>query len=99
MATSSNDNLKAAAAYLVGFITGAIILLTEKKSKYVRFHAMQSILWSILFMVLGFIPVLGIFASLLSIVLWIVLMWKAFNGEMYKLPYLGDFAEEQLKKI
>jgi uncharacterized membrane protein len=29
--------------------------------------------------------------------LWIVLMVKAFMGERYKLPYIGDFAERQLK--
>jgi uncharacterized membrane protein len=29
--------------------------------------------------------------------LWIALMVKAFQGERYKLPYLGDVAEQFLK--
>ncbi|MBI5465330.1 DUF4870 domain-containing protein [Candidatus Gottesmanbacteria bacterium] len=104
---SSNENLMGALTYLLGFITGIIFLLVEKQSKFVRFHAMQStILFGGLFVVnvaLGFIPLLGWLAglllSLLGFVLWIVLMWKAFQGEMYKVPYVGDIAEKQLAKM
>jgi uncharacterized membrane protein len=102
-----NENLMGALTYLLGCVTGIIFLLIEKKSKFVRFHAMQStILYGGLFVVniaLGFIPILGWLAglllSLLGFILWIVLMWKAFQGEMYKLPYIGDIAEKQLAKM
>lgn len=102
-----NENLMAAVAYLLGFITGIILLLVEKQSKFVRFHAMQSvILFGGLFVVnmaLGFIPILGWLVGLLlsfaAFILWIVLMWKAFQGEMYKVPYVGDLAEKQLAKM
>lgn len=103
----SNDNLMGAVAYLLGFITGIVLLLVEKKSKFVRFHAMQStLLFGGLFIanvILGFIPLLGWLVGLLlslgSFVLWIVLMWKAFQGETYKLPYVGAIAEKQLAKM
>lgn len=102
-----NENLMGAAAYLLGFITGIIMLLLEKQSKFVRFHAMQStILFGGVFvinMALGFIPILGWIAglilSLVSFILWIVCMWKAFQGEMYKVPYVGEMAEKQLAKM
>lgn len=102
-----NDNMLGAVAYLLGFITGIVLLLVEKKSKFVRFHAMQStITFGGLFvinMALGFIPLLGwlvgFLLSLGAFVLWIVLMWKAFQGEMYKLPYVGELAEKQLAKM
>lgn len=102
-----NENLMGAATYLLGFITGIIFLLVEKESKYVRFHAMQStILFGGVFIAniaLGFIPLLGWLVGLLlslgTFVLWIILMWKAFQGEKWKVPYIGDIAEEQLKKI
>ncbi|MCL4360535.1 DUF4870 domain-containing protein [Patescibacteria group bacterium] len=102
-----NENLMAAAAYLLGFVTGIIILLIEKQSKFVRFHAMQStILFGGIFVaniVLGFIPILGwivgLVLSLVAFILWIVLMWKAFQGEMYKVPYVGDMAAQQLAKM
>lgn len=96
-----------AAAYLLGFVTGIILLLVEKESKFVRFHAMQStVLFGgifILNLALGFIPVLGwllgLLLSLGSFILWILCMWKAFQGEMYKVPKIGDIAEAQLAKM
>ena len=102
-----NENLMGAATYLLGFITGIIFLLVEKESKYVRFHAMQStILFGGVFIAniaLGFIPflgwVVGLLLSLGTFILWIILMWKAFQGEKWKVPYVGDIAEEQLKKL
>ncbi len=102
-----NENLMAAASYLLGFITGVIFLLVEKQSKVVRFHAMQStVLFGGIFVLniaLGFIPILGwlvgLLLSLASFVLWIVCMWKAFQGEMYKVPFVGDIAEKQLAKM
>ncbi|MEK7065502.1 MAG: DUF4870 domain-containing protein [Patescibacteria group bacterium] len=97
----------AAASYLLGFVTGIIFLLLEKQSRFVRFHAMQStILFGGIFvvnLVLGFIPILGwivgLLLSLVAFILWIVLMWKAFQGEMYKVPYVGAIAEKQLAKM
>lgn len=107
MATQGNENILGAVSYLLGFVTGIVLLLVEKKSHFVRFHAMQSTIFFVgLFavnFVLGFIPLLGwlvgFLLSVVSFVVWIVLMWKAFQGEMYKLPYVGDLAEKQLAKM
>jgi uncharacterized membrane protein len=108
MATAKgNENLMAAASYLLGFVTGIVILLIEKQSAFVRFHAMQStILFGGVFIAniaLGFIPILGwlvgLVLSLASFILWLVCMWKAFQGEMYKVPFVGEIAEKQLAKM
>ncbi|MCD6513082.1 MAG: DUF4870 domain-containing protein [Thermoplasmata archaeon] len=96
------ENLEAALAYLVGWITGLIFYLIERDSQFVRFHAMQSILtflplWVIAW-IIGWIPSIGwIISSLiwiLSLVLWIILLIKAFRGEKFKLPVVGDMAEK-----
>ncbi len=102
-----NENLMGAVSYLLGFVTGIIMLLVEKQSRFVRFHAMQStMLFGGLFVVniaLGFIPILGwlvgLILSFVAFILWIILMWKAFQGEMYKVPYVGEMAEKQLAKM
>ena len=87
--------------YLGAWITGIIFLVLEQKNKWVRFHAAQSlvtfgILW-IASMILGWIPYIGGFFSsvlgILGVILWIVLMVKAYNGERYKVPWAGDIAE------
>jgi uncharacterized membrane protein len=54
----------------------------------------------------SFIPVVGpLFAVLISVMaglaivlVWLVLMVKAFQGEMFKLPVLGDLAERYVRK-
>jgi len=105
--TSSNKNLLGAVTYLLGFITGIVFLLIEKEDKFVRFHAMQSTITFgglfVLGIVLGFIPLLGWIVSILlvpvELILWILLMYKAYSGEMFKLPYVGEIAEKQLEKM
>jgi len=95
-------NMAALLSYLLGWITGIVFYVVERENKFVRFHAMQSIITFgfllVLTIVLGFIPVIGvIFIPILWIVqtiLWIVLMIKAYQGEQFKLPVIGDMAEK-----
>lgn len=102
-----DQNLEALLCYVLGWITGIIFLFMEKENEYVRFHAMQSLVTFltlfIITIVIGWIPILGwlisFLISILGLILWLLLMFKAYQGELYKLPYAGDFAEEQLSKM
>ncbi|MBE0522722.1 MAG: DUF4870 domain-containing protein [Methanosarcinales archaeon] len=113
--TENNDNLMAAVAYVLGLVSGLIIYLIEKdkpgKSKFIMFHAMQSIILSIaliafgiLLSIIAIIPIVGwiiaIIAGLLfpliALVLWIFLMYKAYSGEEYHLPVIGEMAEKYI---
>ena len=104
--TGLDANIAAPLTYLVGFITGILFLVLEKDSSFVRFHAMQSTIVSVGFlalqMALGFIPILGWMlmplVGLAALILWLFLMVKAFQGERYKLPIVGDIAEQQVSK-
>jgi uncharacterized membrane protein len=95
-------DLAALLSYVAGIITGVVFYILEKENKYVRFHAMQSILtfgfFIVLNITLGFIPVVGWalmpLAYILQLVLWVILMVKAYQGEMFKLPIVGDIAEK-----
>ena len=48
-----DENVAAALSYLVGPFSGIAILIMERENKFVRFHALQSTLWFLLLMVLG----------------------------------------------
>lgn len=98
MPKSKNQNLKAALAYLLGFITGVYLLLTEKDDNFVRFHAMQSTLVFGILFILNFVPIINFFTLPAGVILWILLMYKAYSGEKYKLPYIGDLADQQKAK-
>ena len=97
-------NVAALLSYLLGFITGIVFFIIEKDNKFVRFHALQSIItFGILFVlgfVLGFMPfigyMLGYLMWVIDIILWIILMIKAYQGEKFKLPIIGDIAEKQV---
>lgn len=105
--TGMDENVASLLTYVLGLFTGIIFLVIEKESKLVRFHAFQSILISAVFiilnMVLGFIPIIGWLISLLlspvSFILWLVLLYQAYQGKWFKLPIIGDYAEEQSKKL
>ncbi len=84
--------------YLLGWVTGVIFLILEKKDKFIRFHAVQStITFGIIFVIyiiFFWVPLFWIL-WLLVLILWVVLMYKAYQGEKYKLPVIGDIAEKQ----
>jgi len=92
----------AAIAYAGIWITGLVFLLIEK-DPYVRFHAMQSVIVFGALNILMFVPIIGWILSplvmIVGFVLWLVLIYKAYQGEEYKLPMVGEFAEKQLKKF
>jgi len=95
-------NVAGLLCYLLGAITGILFLVLERQSSFVRFHAVQStvIFGSILVIQVfaGFIPLIGnlvIFVlGPLSFILWILLMVKAYQGERFQLPIVGDIAEQ-----
>lgn len=98
-------NTAAALSYVLGLITGIAFLVLEKEDKFVRFHSLQSIAFSVVtvvgWTVLTIIPVLGWLIlplwGLGAFALWLFLIIKAYQGEKFKLPYLGEWAEKQLK--
>jgi len=103
--TGLQENIAGLLCYVLGWVTGIIFLFIEKENKFVRFHAVQSIVvfgvLSIIAIVLNWIPVIGwilnSIVGLVAFILWVVLIYKAYKGEKYKLPVAGDFAEKQLK--
>jgi len=92
--------------YLFGWVTGLIFFLLERESRFVRFHAMQSILFfgilGILEWVFSRLPYFGAIGGALGVVMfigWIVMMVKAHRGEYYKLPLFGDLADRLIDQI
>jgi uncharacterized membrane protein len=96
-------NTAAALTYVLGWLTGIVFLLLEKNDKFVRFHAMQSIITFGLITILSFVPIIGWILSpvlmIIGFVLWLLLIFKAYQGEKFKLPVIGDFAEKQMGRF
>ena len=100
-------NLAGALSYLCGWLTGLIFYLMEKENNFVRFHAFQSILISAAFTVIfialgivGHIPFVGWLVliaypivGIASFICWILAMIKAYQGQRFHFPIVGDIAE------
>ncbi len=107
--TGLTENVAGLLCYVLGWVSGVVFFLIEQENKFVRFHAIQSIVTfgsitvvSIALSIIGLIPYLGVvfdianwILRLLAFVLWIVLMVKAYQGTKYKLPWAGEFAEKR----
>jgi len=101
--TGLSANVAGLLCYVLGWITGIIFIVLEKKSTYVRFHAWQSIMTfgvlTVAQLVLGWIPfvgwILNILIGILMFVLWLILIIQAGTGKMWKVPGAGDWAERQ----
>ncbi|SRR6266404_1960 len=123
--TGLDENVAALIAYIFGWLSGLILLLLEKESRLVRFHAMQSILFNVLVAVIGFVlwivtfifvliasqmggflgTIVGLLATLLWIafcigllIAWVMCLIKAYQGQFFKLPVIGNFAEKFVNK-
>jgi uncharacterized membrane protein len=103
-----DENIASLLCYLVIWVTGIIFYLIEKDNKTVKFHALQSVLtflplniiyWFLLeiFWWSGIAYALTLLIGVVMFILWIVLMVKAYQGEKFKVPIVGDIAENATK--
>jgi uncharacterized membrane protein len=104
------DNVAGMLAY-VTIIPAIIFLVMEpyNRNRFIRFHAWQCLFFAGALFVLHaalsiftFVPVLAlitvplhVLVSLGGFIFWIIVLIKANQGEMYKLPVIGDLAEKQ----
>ena len=110
MQTGLSDNAASGLAY-VTFIPAIVFLATApyNQNKTIRFHSWQSIFLFVACVavdvalgVLLHIPFLGLMSLVLwplvglaFFIVWILCLIKAFNGQQFKLPIIGDLAEKQ----
>ncbi|WP_292468856.1 DUF4870 domain-containing protein [Methanolobus sp.] len=108
-----SENIAGLLAYLLGWISGIILLIIEKDNKFVRFHAAQSTVLYVGLFVLNFIigfltsidyigfifALISLLITLVSLVLWFFLMYKAYKGEMYRLPVIAEYADQLEQKF
>jgi len=101
--TGLQPNVAAMLCYVAGWVTGLIFLLVEKQDKFVRFHAMQSLMAFGVLTIVPFVPVIGWilspFMAVLGFVVWVVCLYNAYQGKEFRLPVVGELAKKQLAKM
>lgn len=104
-ATGLDKNTAGALSYVLGPVTGVVFLVLEK-DPYVRFHAMQSITTFVVLFVLQWVMAFTVILlplvpllSLLGFVLWLLLIYKAWQGEEWEVPVVGKYARNFVSKV
>jgi uncharacterized membrane protein len=95
------------ACYVAGWITGLIILTWLRSApandqvSFLRFHAAQSVVvfGGLSIIILVDIPIVSMAVIALGFALWLFLMFKASQRQIYKLPVAGDIAESIAKRL
>ena len=104
------DNVAGLLAYIT-IIPSIIFLVMEpyNRNRFVRFHSFQNIFFcvacialGIVMSIIGMIPMVGLITLVIwpliglgLLVVWVILLLKAYQGQMFKLPVIGDMAEKQ----
>src|ERR1700691_2406480 len=104
------DNVAGALAY-VTIIPAIVFLVMEpyNRNRFIRFHSFQSIFaavaWTALWIALSIVVhmpflvwltfLIWPLVSLAGFVIWVILVLKAYQGQKFKLPVIGDIAEKQ----
>ena len=112
--TAMDENMAGALSYALGWVTGIIFLIIDKRP-FVRFHAMQSIIATGSLMIISFILrrvlwrlfwrawlFFGLVLTVvnIAIVAMVVFMiYQAYQGKKFKLPIIGDLAEKLVSKV
>jgi uncharacterized membrane protein len=104
--TGLPENTACGLAYVATFVTGAIFFVLDRRPE-VRFHAMQAILFGVAWLVvwvlrqaIHFFPLDFVLylAWIAGLVIWVVLLVRGFQGNHFKLPFIGDLAEQQARR-
>ncbi|GER88818.1 hypothetical protein KDW_29800 [Dictyobacter vulcani] len=96
-------------SYLAGWLSGLVLILFVRNNRFLRFHAMQSLLFfggytvffvtfiriieAHIFLLSGFAIFAFIMMNIIAVIGWFVGVIGAMSGNYVKLPFVGEWAE------
>ena len=83
---------------LIGWII-ALIMNSNNKNEFASFYIRQMLGLMIVAFLLYFVPMLGWFLNLGMIVLWIISLMGAFEGQKKLVPILGEYFQDWFKTV
>ncbi len=101
--TGLQENIASLLCYLFSWVSGLIFFFIDKRPA-VRFNAMQSIILGVAYFIIVMILTFSVIGILIVWLLWIAfiilsifLMIRAYQGNTWKLPLIGNLAEKWAK--
>lgn len=96
-----DDKTKGIVAHitLIGWIVALVLNQGENKGELASFYIRQMLGLVILSFVLGFIPLLNLVAWIVLLVLWVMSLIGAINGEKKLTPIVGEYFQNWFKAL
>ncbi len=87
-------------------IVGTLAFLFLEKDPYVRFYSVQVLVAGAVLMVLQWAFAITVFlfrltglVTILAFAVWLIMIYKAWQGDEWEVPVLGSVARKLVKKI
>jgi len=106
--------LAAILCYSLGWLTGLLFLLFTRESRFIRFHALQSLIFfgsinlldiALVKLAMYHLPYLSHFAipvflllNFIALIGWCVAIVQASRGKYYRLPFIGDLVAASINR-
>ena len=95
-AEPESRRLKGAVCYVLLWVTGLVLLFLEVQDRFIKFHALQAILYGLVLMLVGWIPLFGWAILVLGWLYGLYGAYEIYMGREFKIPYIGEFVEKNL---
>lgn len=102
----SRNTAAALAVVLAPTVVGTVVLMLLEKDSFVRFYAVQILLTGIIIVVLQwFLVASGVLSSLAGLltifgfIIWLMMVYRAWQGDEWELPVLGNVAKVLITKL
>ncbi|MCC5942007.1 MAG: hypothetical protein JJU37_10740 [Balneolaceae bacterium] len=96
-----DDKTKSIVAHitLIGWIVALVLNQGDKKTELTSFYIRQMLGLILLSIVGGLIPIVNFFAWIIVLVLWVMSLIGAINGEEKLTPYVGEYFQDWFKAL
>lgn len=100
---TQDQRMKGALAYVLGWLTGIVVLLIAKDDKFLKFHAWQAIIYGVAAWIVGIVLDVIILIALPSLhpVFWLMVLlvflyqwygaYLVYSGKEFRIPVIVDY--------
>lgn len=94
--TTESQRSKGALAYVLSLLTGIIVFIIAENDRFVKFHALQSIVAGIVLIIISIVPCIGWTLAFLG---WLYTLYGAYLvyiGKDFRIPYVAEFVDRNI---
>ncbi|WP_174590175.1 DUF4870 domain-containing protein [Methanocella conradii] len=98
---TDDERLKGAIAYVLTWLTGILILVMAGESRFLKFHAWQSIVYGVILTIVCVLLSFLCIGTIIGLLGWLYVLYGAYliyTGKPFYIPVVADFVKNNLMK-